>query len=83
MSLQGKRVASLESRLGEQLAPLVSRQGALPLSAPALAELPDTDPNLVGAFLDACALEAVGAEVHAEPRPPKLGPLVALISERL
>ena len=55
MTLLDKRVALLESRLGEQLAELVSREGALPLHAPALAEVPDTDPQLLGAFLDACA----------------------------
>lgn len=55
MTLKDKRVALLESRLGEQLADLVRREGGLPLSAPALAELPDTDPQLLGAFLDSCA----------------------------
>ncbi len=54
MSIQGKRIALLESRLGEQLAALVKREGALPLQAPALAEVPDADPRLLDGFLDAC-----------------------------
>jgi uroporphyrinogen-III synthase len=58
MSLQNKRVAVLESRLGEHLVELIRREGALPLHAPALAEVPDTDPELLGAFLDACAARA-------------------------
>ena len=43
MSLRGKRVAVLESRLGRQLAGLVAGRGAEPFHAPALAELPDLD----------------------------------------
>jgi uroporphyrinogen-III synthase len=54
MSLQDKRIALLESRLGEQIAGLLTREGALPLHAPALAEVPDTDLDLLAAFLDAC-----------------------------
>ena len=54
MTLQNKRVAVLESRLGEELVRLVSREGALPLHAPALAEVPDTDLALLGTFLDGC-----------------------------
>ena len=54
MSLQGKRIGLLESRLGEQIAGLLAREGALPLHAPALAEAPDTDLDLLAAFLDEC-----------------------------
>lgn len=42
--MRGKKVAILESRLGEQLAGLVAQRGGIPLHAPALAELPDLDP---------------------------------------
>jgi uroporphyrinogen-III synthase len=43
--LKGKTVAVLESRLGRQLAELVERRGARPMLAPALAEVPDIDPE--------------------------------------
>jgi len=59
--MQGKRVAILESRLGEQLAQLIVRAGAIPLHAPALAEVPDGDPHALHEFLDSCV-----------QRPPKL-----------
>lgn len=52
--MQGKRIAILESRLGEQLAGLVARAGGVPLHAPALAEVPDGDPQALEAFLDDC-----------------------------
>ena len=55
MTLQSKRIALLESRLGEQIAGLLIREGALPLHAPALAEVPDTDLDLLATFLDECA----------------------------
>lgn len=41
--MQGKTVAILESRLGDQLAELVGRRGGRPLRAPALAEIPEVD----------------------------------------
>jgi uroporphyrinogen-III synthase len=53
--MQGKRIAILESRLGVQLAQLIERAGAVPLHAPALAEVPDGDPQALAAFLDSCA----------------------------
>jgi uroporphyrinogen-III synthase len=46
-----KTVAILEARTGEHLAELVSRQGAVPLLAPALEEVPDVDPVAVGMLL--------------------------------
>lgn len=52
--MQGKRVAILESRLGEQLAQLIARAGGVPLHAPALAEVPDGDPHALHEFLDTC-----------------------------
>lgn len=51
MPLRGKRVALLESRLGEQLAGLVAGRGARPFHAPALAELPDLDRDAIAALL--------------------------------
>ena len=52
--MRGKRIAILESRLGEQLAQLIARASAIPLHAPALAEVPDGDPDALQAFLDTC-----------------------------
>ena len=51
MSMKGKKVAILESRLGRQLVELVEGRGAVALHAPALAELPDLDPNAIGALV--------------------------------
>jgi uroporphyrinogen-III synthase len=42
--MQAKKVAILESRLGQQLADLVAQRGGIPFHAPALAELPDLEP---------------------------------------
>jgi len=42
--MRAKKVAILESRLGKQLAELVTQRGGVPFHAPALAELPDLDP---------------------------------------
>ena len=47
MAMRGKRVAVLESRLGRELAELVAGRGAEPFHAPALAELPDLDPDAI------------------------------------
>jgi uroporphyrinogen-III synthase len=44
-------VAILEARTGAHLAELISRQGAVPLLAPALEEAPDVDPAAVAALL--------------------------------
>ena len=46
--MKAKRVAILESRMGEQLADLIARRGGVPVHAPALAELPDLDPQKIG-----------------------------------
>jgi uroporphyrinogen-III synthase len=46
-----KTVAILEARTGAHLAELLSRQGAVPLLAPALEEVPDVDPAAVGMLL--------------------------------
>jgi uroporphyrinogen-III synthase len=46
-ALRGKRIAILEARLGAQLAGLVASRGGVPLHAPALAELPDLDPQKI------------------------------------
>jgi uroporphyrinogen-III synthase len=48
MSMQAKRVAILESRLGRELVDLVTRRGAIAFHAPALAELPDLDLRQIG-----------------------------------
>jgi uroporphyrinogen-III synthase len=49
--MKAKRVAILESRLGEQLADLVASRGGVPLRAPALAELPDLDPERIATLV--------------------------------
>ena len=49
--MKAKRIAILESRLGEQLVSLVAQRGAVPIHAPALAELPDLDPEQIGALV--------------------------------
>jgi uroporphyrinogen-III synthase len=59
--MQQKQVAILESRMGEQLAALVANRGGLPFHAPALAELPDLDPQAIGQLV-----------ISLEKRPAKL-----------
>ena len=49
--MKAKRVAILEARLGEQLADLVKSRGGVPVQAPALAELPDLDPQKIAALV--------------------------------
>jgi uroporphyrinogen-III synthase len=49
--MKAKRIAILESRLGEQLADLVKQRGGIPVHAPAMAELPDLDPEKIGALV--------------------------------
>jgi uroporphyrinogen-III synthase len=61
MGMQGKRVAVLESRLGRELAELVAGRGAQPFHAPALAELPDLDPQAIAALVK--SLEARPAKL--------------------
>jgi uroporphyrinogen-III synthase len=53
--MKAKRVAILESRMGEQLAELVARRGGVPVHAPALAELPDLDSQQIGALVRSLA----------------------------
>ena len=45
--MKAKRIAILESRLGEQVADLVRQRGGVPVHAPALAELPDLEPEKI------------------------------------
>jgi len=49
--MKAKRIAILESRLGEQLADLVKQRGGVPFHAPALAELPDLEPQKIAALV--------------------------------
>ena len=49
--MKTKKVAILEARLGEQLADLVRSRGGIPVHAPALAELPDLDPQKIAALV--------------------------------
>lgn len=47
MTMRGRTIAILESRLGEQLADLIAKRGGKPVRAPALAEVPDVDPRYI------------------------------------
>jgi uroporphyrinogen-III synthase len=49
--MRGKKVALLETRLGPQMANLIARRGGVPVQAPALAELPDLDPDRIAALV--------------------------------
>jgi uroporphyrinogen-III synthase len=53
--MKAKRVAILESRLGEQMVELVAKRGGVPVHAPALAELPDLDPQQIAALVRSLA----------------------------
>jgi uroporphyrinogen-III synthase len=49
--MKTKTVAILESRAGEQVADLVRKYGGIPFLAPALAEVPDVDPEHIRQLL--------------------------------
>ncbi len=49
--MHGKVVAILETRTGAHLGELIARRGGTPLLAPALAEVPDLDPEALRALL--------------------------------
>lgn len=49
--MKDKTIAILENRAGEQLADLVRKYGGTPFSAPALAEIPDIDPDLIASLV--------------------------------
>ena len=49
--MKAKRIAILESRLGQQVGDLVAQRGGVPFHAPALAELPDLDPQAIAALV--------------------------------
>jgi uroporphyrinogen-III synthase len=55
--MRGKQVAILESRLGAQVADLVTKHGGIPFHAPALAELPDLDPAQIRHMVESLAGE--------------------------
>ena len=59
--MKGKTVAILEARVGEQMADLVRKHGGTPVSAPALAEVPDVDPAHITELIE-----------EWERRPPEL-----------
>jgi uroporphyrinogen-III synthase len=61
MTLQSKKVAILESRLGRQLVELIEGRGGVAFHAPALAELPDLDPDAIAALVR--SLEAQPAKL--------------------
>jgi uroporphyrinogen-III synthase len=50
--MKSKVVAILETRTGAHLAELISRRGGVPLSAPALAEMPDIEPAAVRSLIE-------------------------------
>jgi len=49
--MKSKTVAVLETRTGEHLGALIERRGGIALLAPALEEVPDVDPQIVGSLL--------------------------------
>src|SRR5262245_59254317 len=49
--MKDKTVAILETRLGKQLAELVTKHGGKPVHAPALAEVPAIDPKAIAALV--------------------------------
>jgi uroporphyrinogen-III synthase len=49
--MKAKNIAILESRLGKQLTDLVVQRGGVPFHAPALAELPDLEPEKIAALV--------------------------------
>ena len=55
--MKGKRVGVLESRLGKEVAELVAKRGGVPIHAPALAELPDLDPQAIGSLVESLERE--------------------------
>ena len=50
--MSSKVVAILETRTGAHLGELIARRGAVPMLAPALAEVPEVDPEAVTSLLD-------------------------------
>jgi uroporphyrinogen-III synthase len=52
LSMQGKTVAILESRLRDQVADLIRKLGGVPFVAPALAEIPEVDSAHIEQLLD-------------------------------
>jgi uroporphyrinogen-III synthase len=52
LSMKSKVVAILETRVGAHLAAMVERRGGIAMRAPALEEVPDTDPREVSALLE-------------------------------
>jgi len=49
--MRAKKVAVLESRLGQQMVELIAKRGGEPFHAPALAEIPDVDPSYIAELL--------------------------------
>src|SRR5205823_6046696 len=52
IGMRDKRVAILESRLGQQMIDLVAKRGGVAIHAPALAEIPDVDSTFVARLID-------------------------------
>lgn len=61
--MNGQTVAILESRLGEQLADLIAKRGGKPMRAPALAEIPDVDPNYIADLIRGWQAKPVRAAI--------------------
>jgi uroporphyrinogen-III synthase len=53
MLMKSKVVAILETRTSAHLGELIARRGGIPMLAPALAEIPDVEPQTVVSLLDA------------------------------
>ena len=50
--MRGKKVAILESRLGQHMVQLIAKYGGEPFHAPALAEIPDVDPSYIATLVN-------------------------------
>ena len=61
--MKDKTIAILESRFGEHLAGMLARHGAIALRAPALAEEPDIDLDVIRRLIEEWALEPVALTI--------------------
>ena len=61
--MNGQTIAILESRLGAQLVELIAKRGGKPVWAPALAEVPDVEPQFIAELLQDWKLKPVKAAI--------------------
>ncbi len=61
--MNGQTIAILESRLGEQLVDLIAKRGGKPVWAPALAEVPDVEPQFIADLIQEWKAKPVTAVI--------------------